>query len=78
MAFEREEFGKSNTQYNSTKRGEYVYSSADDTLATILGAGYFDELVDLLKVGDEIKVKASDGDQDLNVDSNDGTTIVVS
>jgi hypothetical protein len=78
MALDVKKFGKANVQYNSTLRGEYVYDAAADALADVLGANYFGDLARLLKEGDEIKVSASDGDQDLNVDSNDGTTVVVS
>ncbi|KKK94323.1 hypothetical protein LCGC14_2684000 [marine sediment metagenome] len=56
----------------------WQYKSSADALATIMGANYFDNAADELRVGDLIVVRDSGNLTSLiRVVSNDGTTVVV-
>lgn len=54
------------------------YKSTADTLATIMAAGYFSGAApDMLRVGDTIRIQASDGFWKDVIFANDGTTVQV-
>jgi hypothetical protein len=56
----------------------FVYGSGDDALATVSGAGYFNDAAGTLEVGDVIVVAPDAGTAGLVVvTSNDGSTVVV-
>lgn len=69
---------------NNGQRNIYTYDAngAGDSLATVLASGYFgqdsstgQEASNMLQVGDEIRVQATDGFAVLRVDTISGTTV---
>ena len=82
MSFNRANF--TNVQFNqSNTPSEYAYLTTD-TISTVLGTGYFNELYDILKVNDIIRVTASNAITFVKVSANadkvvtivDGTNLV--
>lgn len=61
MALDRTNFAIDGSHYNSNLPRVHKYYSADDAIAAINTAGYFNDLADLLSVGDVIIVRDSAG-----------------
>jgi len=66
MAFTNVDFDGAGTGMGKApKRASY---RTTDTFATILGAGYFNDIADALQTGDTLYVAASDGFSEFKVD----------
>ena len=79
MAFNRDTFAKSDTQYNSGLPQQWSYDAGADSAATTDSDQYYNDVVDLLKVGDTINFTndaLEHGTQ--TVLTNDGTDVDVS
>lgn len=75
MSFLRKNF--TNAQFNqSTTPNEYAYVTTD-TISTVLGTGYFNELYDVLQVKDLIKVTASNAITYVKVSANADKVVTV-
>lgn len=81
MAFDRTNLALAEAGQNSDLSRRWAYTSTD-TDTVISTSGYFNDAVDLLKVGDLIQVKAdTDGTPvygEVAVIENDGSTVDVS
>jgi hypothetical protein len=82
MSFIRSNF--TNVNFNQSKTpNEFAYITTD-TISTVLGTGYFNELYDMVAVGDIIRVHASNAITFTKVSANaakvvtivDGTNII--
>ena len=60
MSYSRENLQRVGPQ-NSNAPSLYTYKDTDSTLAQVDGSGYFNDAADILKVGDFIMVRASNG-----------------
>ncbi len=79
MAFVRDNFAKSDTQYNSGLPQQWSYKGGADSAATVDTNKYYNEVVDLLKVGDTINFTNDAAEHGtMTVLSNDGTDVDVS
>lgn len=79
MAFDRDKLAKANTMYNSTLPQRWSYDGGADSAATVDTDKYFNNVVDLLKVGDTIDFTNDSAEHgSMTVLSNDGTDVDVS
>lgn len=78
MALDVANFHESNARSNQTIGGQlYTVISPGDNLATIKGSNYFNAVASIVNKFDMIIASGSDNTQLLQVESNDGTTVVV-
>jgi len=75
MAFDRDNFSYSSIAQGSAAPKVHSYGSTVDNKAAIGASGYFNDLVDQLKVGDFIMTSASDGMEVTGVATNTGTVV---
>jgi len=80
MTFDITNFGKLDSNQSQGLPQEWGYTTTD-TSATVDTAGYFNDAVNILNVGDVIKAKTSTGGttefNEFYVSQNDGTTVDV-
>ncbi len=75
MSFNRANF--TSVQFNQSKTpSEYAYVTSD-TIATVLGTGYFNDLYDLLLVNDLIRVTASNATTYVKVSANASKVVTI-
>lgn len=76
MALDVKKFGKSDGNDNSTLPQTWAYDAGADALSAVQVAGYFDDLVRILKVGARINLINDAAEHGyVIVLSNDGTTV---
>jgi len=78
MAFDVKNFGRVSSHLNSNLPSRWAYTT-EDAADDVDDAGYFNDVIDFLKVGDIIEAKVNTGVSTDNkvyvVDSNDGTNV---
>ena len=81
MAFDRTDFGLNSPSMNSGKGPRTWQYTTADTTATVDTAGYFNDVADLVTVGDVIQAITSSGGtpsyDSYHVSANDGSTVDV-
>lgn len=75
MSFDRNNFTSQRFNQSNTPN-EYAYVTTD-AIATVLAANYFNEMYDVLKVKDLIKVDASDATTFIQVSANADKVVTV-
>lgn len=79
MAFSIDQFQEvgSHGYAGNSKAGGQTYSfySLTDTIATMLGSGYFDDIAHILNVRDVIQLSGSNGMKQVMVESNDRVSV---
>lgn len=67
MAFNLQNWDKLSNAGNPNVREQYSYASSTDSIATISGSAYFNDIAEVLAIGDQILLNGSDGVDTVNV-----------